>query len=622
VIRNEVAMTESNTKGHLSEPSPAAGPASEAPTLPPSSADGSSGEPATVTFKETGAPSADRTMPVVQGYEILEELGRGGMGVVYKARQISLKRVVALKMVLAGAHASAEDVARFRREAEAAAQLHHPNIVQIHEIGEQDGCPYFSLEFMNGGSLAQRIHGAPQPARWSAQLIETLARAIHVAHQHGIVHRDIKPGNVLLTSEGIVKITDFGLAKRLEAGGDQTKTGTVFGTPRYMPPEQASGKQRAINPRTDIYSLGAILYELLTGRPPFQAETPLDTLLQVLEREPIRPRSVNPAVPRDLETICLKAMAKEPYRRYASAEEMAQDLGRFVNGQPIQARPIGWPERFWRWCRRNPGLAGLSAVAAILLGALTILLATKPGERPTMVPDDSLARVQRSGKLVIATDPTYPPMEFRQGGSLAGYDIDLTRHLAQRLGVEAEFVTVEWDWQDLVKRLNSHEFDVLCSSVTVTEDRKRQVDFVEYERLPLVFTCKKRMAVRNEQDLAGKVVAVQTDTTTHQLVLGLKRKGIAIKQILVFPGAEEPFEAVATGQADVTLAHQPVAHWYAKKDPSFTVMGSISNPTASDQIGMVFFKDDKELQKAVIETLRAMKEGPVSAELRERWFGH
>jgi ABC-type amino acid transport substrate-binding protein/tRNA A-37 threonylcarbamoyl transferase component Bud32 len=557
----------------------------------------------------------------IRGYEILEELGRGGMAVVYKARQLSLKRVVALKMVLAGARASPQELDRFRREAEAAAQLQHPNIVQIYEVGDQDGFPYFSLEFVDGGSLAQRLQGAAQPARWAAQLVETLARAVEVAHRHGVIHRDLKPGNVLLTSEGAVKITDFGLAKRLGGQADQTQSGTILGTPSYMAPEQASGKTKEVGPPADVYALGAILYELLTGSPPFRTETVLDTLVQVREREPNRPRSLNPEVPQDLETICLKAMAKEPRQRYASARELADDLARFVNGLAIEARPVTSLERSWRWCRRNPGVAALSGVAAGLVVAVAVLLAARIRPGPTPPSDDSLQRVKRAGTLAVATDPTYPPMEFRQDGSLVGFDIDLARQVAGRLGLRADFVAVEWDWQDLVKRLNAHEFDVLVSTATVTEERLQQVDFVEYERLPTVFVCKQGTAVRNEQDLAGKVVAVQTDTAAHQLVLGLKRKGIDIAQILVFPGAAEPFEAVRKGQADITLAHQPVAHHYARQYPGLAVMNPASNRMISDHIGIVFCKQDKELQRAVTEALKGLREDGTSANLRESWFG-
>jgi eukaryotic-like serine/threonine-protein kinase len=317
------------------------------------------------------------------GYEVLGEVGRGGMGVVYKARQVGLKRTVALKMVLAGAQAGPLLRARFRREAEVVARLHHPHIVEVHEIGEHRGCPYFSLEFVDGPSLAQTLQGMPQPARQAARLVETLARAVHHAHRHGVVHRDLKPANVLLAGgeapggpgtppaldRYTPKVTDFGLAKRLDAGATQTESGAVVGTPSYMAPEQAQGK-KDLTTAVDVYALGAILYELLTGRPPFRAATPLDTVLQVLADEPVPPRRLQPKVPVDLETVCLKCLEKEPKKRYASAEDLAEDLRAFLEGRPIRARPVGPLARGWRWCRRNPALASLAAAVVTLLLAL------------------------------------------------------------------------------------------------------------------------------------------------------------------------------------------------------------------------------------------------------------
>jgi serine/threonine-protein kinase len=287
------------------------------------------------------------------------------MGVVYRARQVALDRVVALKMILAGSHADERERARFRTEAEAVARLQHPNIVQIYEIGESEGRPFFSLEYVDGGSLAAKLDGTPLPGKSAAQLVETLARAVHAAHQRGIVHRDLKPANVLLTADGTPKITDFGLAKRLDVERGQTQTGSIVGTPSYMAPEQAASK-KDIGPAADVYALGAILYELLTGRPPFRAETPLDTVLQVLSAEPAPPSLLQPRVARDLETVCLKCLAKEPRQRYADAEALAADLLRFLDGRPILARPVGPVERLGRWARRNPAVASLAAASAFL----------------------------------------------------------------------------------------------------------------------------------------------------------------------------------------------------------------------------------------------------------------
>ncbi len=302
----------------------------------------------------------------VGDYELLAELGRGGMGVVYKARQATLKRLVALKMILSGEFASEANLARFKTEAEALARLQHPNIVQVYEIGKHEGKPYFSLEFCAGGSLEQKLRATPLPPREAAQLVQILSRAMHAAHQAHVIHRDLKPANVLLTADGTPKITDFGLAKKLDDVG-QTQSGAIMGTPSYMAPEQAASKSKAIGPACDTYALGAILYELLTGRPPFKATTPLDTVLQVISDEPVPPRQLQSKTPRDLETICLKCLAKEPGRRYATALDLAEDLQRYQAGEPVRARPVGSVERGWRWCRRNPLPAALAAGVALTL---------------------------------------------------------------------------------------------------------------------------------------------------------------------------------------------------------------------------------------------------------------
>ena len=274
-------------------------------------------------------------------YELLEEIARGGMGVVYKARQVKLNRIVAVKMILAGQLASEEQVRRFYSEAEAAANLDHPGIVPIYEVGQHEGQHYFSMGYVDGVSLAARINRSPLPAREAAGLLKQIAEAVHYAHERGVIHRDLKPQNVLLTSDGQPKVTDFGLAKTVQSDSGLTASGQVLGTPSYMPPEQAAGKLLELGPRSDVYSLGAILYCLLTGRPPFQAASMIDTLKQVLEREPVAPRQLNPAVDADLETICLKCLQKEPQQRFATAQELADELQRFLQGEPIRSRRIG-----------------------------------------------------------------------------------------------------------------------------------------------------------------------------------------------------------------------------------------------------------------------------------------
>jgi tRNA A-37 threonylcarbamoyl transferase component Bud32 len=305
----------------------------------------------------------------VGDYELLEELGRGGMGVVYKARQMKVNRLVALKMILAGGHAGAGELARFRAEAQAVARLQHPNIVQVYEVGEHEGRPFFSMEYCPGGGLDRKLQGTPLPPQEAARLVEVLARAVHAAHRQQVVHRDLKPANVLLAADGTPKLTDFGLAKRLDDSG-QTPSGAVMGTPSYMAPEQSGGKSRATGPAADVYALGAILYELLTGRPPFKAATPLDTVLQVVRDEPVPPARLQSKTPRDLETICLKCLHKDPRRRYPSALDLAEDLRRFQAGEPVRARPVGRAERAAKWVRRHPAAAALVAVCVLAAAAL------------------------------------------------------------------------------------------------------------------------------------------------------------------------------------------------------------------------------------------------------------
>jgi len=334
----------------------------------------------------------DRLLRRFGNYEILAEIGRGGMGVVYKARQTGLNRMVALKMILTGDDAGPGERARFRAEAEAAARLQHPNIVQIHEIGEHEGRPFLALELIEGGSLDQLLKGSPLSAASAARLVETLARAIHHAHEKGVVHRDLKPANILLTElgswrhphgevrvTGVVKITDFGLASRMpRASLDQTPRpeltapNAIIGTPAYMAPEQAGVKGQSIGPAADVYALGAILYELLTGRPPFQGVDVLETLEQVRNSDPVPPGRLMPRMPRDIETICLKCLCKLPTQRYASAADLADDIGRFLRGEPILARSTPAWEKAWKRAKRRPVAAGLLLGLVATLGTGTV----------------------------------------------------------------------------------------------------------------------------------------------------------------------------------------------------------------------------------------------------------
>jgi WD40 repeat protein len=386
---------------------------------PPAGEDGFQEAPTIVPAERAPTPAGPPTVP---GYEILGELGRGGMGVVYKARQVALNRLVALKVVIGAGHGGEELLARFKTEAEALARLSHPNLVQVFDYGQHDGLPYFALEYLEGGSLDRYLGGRVQPPREAAALVETLARAMHAVHAAGLIHRDLKPANVLLADSGqqtavsknqagvssptadrcllTAKITDFGLVKSLEGDGNQTKTGVVMGTPNYMAPEQASG-QRTVGPAADVWALGAILYECLTGRPPFRGGTSMDTVLQVLSSEPLAPTLLEPRTPRDLETVCLKCLQKDPWKRYGTAEALADDLRRYLAGEPIQARPVGPAERAWRWCRRNPGTATAigTTAAALLLGAVVAGFFAVRANRNALEAEANAARAEANEGL-------------------------------------------------------------------------------------------------------------------------------------------------------------------------------------------------------------------------------
>lgn len=362
------------------------------------------------------------------GYELLAEIAHGGMGVVYRARQHTPSRIVALKMIQAGRLASEAELKRFRLEAEAAARLDHPNIVPIYEVGEHDGRLYFTMKLIEGRNLAQQLtlHASCLTNAAIAKLLTKAARAIHYAHQHGILHRDLKPANLLLDAQGEPHITDFGLAKQLGSSGDLTLSGAVIGSPNYMAPEQAAGKSRTATTAADVYSLGAILYELLTGQPPFHADTPLETMRAVIEQPPKRPSSINQRVDRDLETICLKCLQKDPARRYGSAEALAEDLERWLRDEPIRARPVSATERAWRWARRKPALATLLAVLAVAPTVIiTVLLVM--GDHVTRERDRAQSQEEIKGENLYAADVALALHALEEGNydlawrSLAAY---------------------------------------------------------------------------------------------------------------------------------------------------------------------------------------------------------
>jgi WD40 repeat protein len=417
-------------------------------------------------------PGAAPEQPSVPGYEVLDTLGRGGMGVVYRARQLSLNRIVALKMVLAGPHAAPKELARFRAEAAAIARLQHPNIVQVYDVGEADGRPYLALEFVAGGSLAQHLDGSSQPVGTAARLLETLARATHIAHEHGIIHRDLKPANVLLSfshepkggasdapatgsrlDEAVVKITDFGLAKRADgdvAAGGPTVTGEVVGTPSYMAPEQAATPRPRVGPAADVYALGAILYELLTGRPPFKAETPLDTVLQVLHDEPISVTRLRPNVPRDLETICLKCLQKDPRKRYTSALVLAEDLRRFLDREPIVARPPSALYQWGKFAQRNKALVGgvAGVLAALALGAIAAgLFAVRATEQRGRAEDYARRADQERD---AALRQAYHARVAAAGAALRDHDVAAAAHHLDA----APDAWRDWEWRHLYSQLD------------------------------------------------------------------------------------------------------------------------------------------------------------------------
>jgi WD40 repeat protein/tRNA A-37 threonylcarbamoyl transferase component Bud32 len=505
-------------------------------------------------FLVTGTlPGEAPSLPAVPGYEVLGMLGQGGMGVVYKARQVRLNRLVALKMIRTGTLAGAGELARFRTEAEAVARLQHPNVVQIFEVGEHAGLPFFSLEFVEGGSLADRLDGIPWPARPAATLVATLARAMQTSHQAGVVHRDLKPHNVLLTADGQPKVSDFGLAKKLDDAAGLTLSGAILGTPSYMAPEQA-GSNAAVGPAADVYALGAILYELLTGRPPFRAATSWDTVKQVVSQEPVAPSRLHPRLPQDLETICLKCLEKAPARRYATAAALAEDLTRFLNGEPIVARPVRAVGRIWRWCRRHPLEAALAAVvlAALAAGtAISTYFAVQAGAREK----DALVRAQEARDERDRADRKAREVKEAHA-SRARVEQDYTRHILyaaqMNLGQNAWREAQAARLLDVLNRqrpaagaedLRGFEWHFLwrlCHSQRRTwQGHRHNCTCVAFSR------DGKRLASASH-DGTAKV----WDAQTGQVIFTLKGHSHAVQSVAFSPDGNR----LASGEADGTLA--------------------------------------------------------------------
>lgn len=404
-------------------------------------------------------------------YELIREIARGGMGVVYEARQSSLNRIVAVKVVLHGPFSSPEFVQRFRTEATAVAGLRHPNIVAIYEVGQAGHHHFYSMEFIEGQNLADLVREQPLPARRAAGYLEIIAAAVHHAHEQGVLHRDLKPSNILLDVFDQPRLTDFGLAKLLHSDAEMTTTGQVLGSPSYISPEQAAGKTGEFGPQSDVYSLGAILYHLLTGRPPFQGETLPEVLVQVQHSDPVPPRRLNPSVPLDLQTICLKCLQKDPVRRYASAQALAADLGRFLAGQPIHARAVSPAERVWLWCRRRPALASLLVALHLVLGLglAGILWQWQRAEdyaaaehQQRLVAEDFAARVRLN---LYAGDVSFAAQALNHG------DLGLARRTLAALipaSGEEDLRGFEWRylWEqcrgDQLVTLGEHEWIVTC----------------------------------------------------------------------------------------------------------------------------------------------------------------
>lgn len=489
-------------------------------------------------------------------YEVLEEIARGGMGVVFKARQQSLKRIVALKMILAGRLADAADVQRFQMEAQAAGRLKHPNIVPVHEVGEFDGRHYFTMDYIDGRSLSDEVRETSLAPKRAAELVRQVALAVHFAHQQGTLHRDLKPANVLLTDDDVPMVTDFGLAKFLDAVDEDTRTeltasGQILGTPSYMSPEQAAGKVKLVGPASDIYSLGAVLYACLTGRAPFVADSPLDTLLQVMHKDPVSPRLLNPSVPKDLETICLKCLQKETQRRYGSAKELADDLAYFLDGRPIAARPVGFITRTVKWIRRRPSLAATLAIAVV---ATTMLLAVWASMTVRIAQHRDFAveqfrqrhqqlvnaRLQEAEALRIAGNRSAALQTLRQVPRTLGRPDDqspLRAEWASKVGDADDTFQVDSEWEHMLEeRLRTLTIQTL---ITPGLELIREIPFGEVYRMQLSPDAR-YLAACGEYSFGNQAATLGENGEQYRtsLVVWDLRTGDLIAEKLIAPGGD------------------------------------------------------------------------------------
>jgi tetratricopeptide (TPR) repeat protein/predicted Ser/Thr protein kinase len=488
---------------------------------------GGSSSPKTINALGERVPPRAKMLGDFGDYELLEEIGRGGQGVVYRARQKSLNRTVALKVIGLGPWATEAHLKRFRREAEAAASLEHPGIVPIHEVGERDGCCYFSMKFIEGGQLDEVVRRTPILIRQAAELIAKVARTVHYAHEHGILHRDIKPGNILLDQKGEAHLTDFGLAGLVETESTVTRTKEVLGTPSYMAPEQAVGETRKLTSATDVYGLGAVLYQLLTGQPPFAGGTTYETVKLLLETEPRQPRLLNPKVDRDLSAICLKCLEKDPKRRYPAAAGLAEDLEHWLKHEPVQAKPSGFFTHAQKWVRRNPALVG-TAAACLLLGAASLWLLREPGwtrqisaatKKLLLSPEQAAEQSKLRRALIQYPEAQIEVRDSHFMQTLAGVEERLYPILATGVGLDVKVLTDKLPkFSQAVKREpDASSYERACAAYLGK-------DYAEAERLSLTTA-----------DEAQKA----SPTKTVDIIRALKLAGLSARKLDEFVRARE-----------------------------------------------------------------------------------